>query len=405
MYGYITKSAVSTNLVRTAWAILVLSIVGWIGIHTKWEHNQQETQSEAHLIGRNAFPNLSFDNPVEFVQTGDNSARFFVVEQAGIIKVFSSNSSTSSSFLDISSRVRFGGEQGLLGLAFHPDFSKNGFFYVNYTAARPLRTIVSRFSISKTNPDQADADSEKVLLSFEQPYSNHNGGKIAFGPDGYLYIATGDGGSTGDPQNHSQNKSSLLGKMLRIDVNKTEGGNPYAIPADNPFVSESTTRPEIYAYGLRNPWRFSFDKSSGKLWVGDVGQNELEEVDIIEKGGNYGWRIKEADKCYQSRSNCIEKDLIKPVYQYSHSNGDISVTGGYVYRGNKLPDLQGKYIYADYASGRVWALTYEEGKPVQNKLLFKLSGTVSAFGEDAQHELYICDYANGKILSLTDMRK
>lgn len=405
-----TQPLMGATLRITAFALLAialgLTLGAWLASRTAVPAPARyEPKPETRFTTVDAFPNLSFDSPVEFTHAGDNSGRYFVLEQRGVIRMFRKEESRSTSFLDIASKVRSGGELGLLGLAFHPDFAKNGFFYVNYTVATPLRTIVSRFRVSKTNPDQADPDSEEVLLSFRQPYANHNGGKVAFGPDGYLYISTGDGGSAGDPQNNGQNKGSLLGKLLRIDVNKAANGLPYSIPEDNPFVKESTTRPEIFAYGLRNPWRFSFDKQTGRIWVGDVGQNALEEIDIVEKGGNYGWRVKEAGECYDPKNNCIEKGMTDPVFQYSHTSGDISVTGGYVYRGKKLPELQGKYIYADYASGRVWALAYENGKPAQNTLLFKLSGTISAFGEDEQQEIYLCAYSDGKILSLADARK
>ncbi len=398
-----------------SWKIIAFTLLA-VGIGLTigaWIAFRQQALAVAHtsykpatrLVAAEAFPQLSFESPVEFTHAGDNSGRFFVLEQAGVIKVFKKEANASANFLNISKKVKSGGELGLLGLAFDPNFSQNGYFYVNYNVDSPLRTIVSRFSVSKTNPNQADPDSEKILLTFRQPYANHNGGKLTFGPDGYLYTATGDGGSGGDPQNNGQNKASLLGKILRIDVTKTANGTPYSIPADNPFVGESTTRPEIYAYGLRNPWRFSFDKKTGQLWAGDVGQNELEEINVIVKGGNYGWRIKEAKECFDPKNNCVEKGLIDPVLQYSHANGNISVTGGYVYRGKNLPDLQGKYIYADYASGRVWALTYDGNKQIQNDLVLKHAGTISAFGEDEQQELYICAYSDGKILSLSDARK
>lgn len=357
-------------------------------------------EKPVRFVATEAFPNLSFESPVEFMHAGDGSNRLFVVEQPGLIRVFDKSTAKPTVFLDIAKNVEYGGEMGLLGLAFHPDFEKNGYFYVNYNRKNPLRTVISQFKVSKNSLNKVDPASEQVLLTFKQPYSNHNGGKLAFGPDGFLYIATGDGGSGGDPQNNGQNKATYLGKILRIDVNSTVGGLPYGIPKDNPFVNDGQAKAEIYAYGLRNPWRFSFDPQTKQLWAGDVGQNELEEINIITKGGNYGWRIKEADECFNPKRDCVEKGLIDPVLEYSHANGDVSVTGGAVYRGKKMPALQGKYIYADYASGRVWALTKDGTKPVKNELLFKHAGTISAFGEDADRELYFCDHANGKILSL-----
>ena len=411
-----TQPFVSLGLKNIMMALLAIVIGLMIGAWFAFQKNTKSSFVSAssptvQFTAIEAFPQLSFESPVELTHANDNSGRLFVLEQAGVIKVFKKKAQVNKAgiFLDINKTVKSGGEMGLLGLAFHPEYKKNGYFYVNYTVANPLRTVVSRFSVSKNNPDQADdqADpgSEQVLLTIRQPYSNHNGGKLAFGPDGYLYISIGDGGSAGDPQNNGQNKASLLGKILRIDVNKQSGGLPYGIPADNPFVSESTSRPEIYAYGLRNPWRFSFDKKTGQLWTGDVGQNDLEEINIIEKGGNYGWRIKEARKCYNPKTNCVEKGLIEPVFQYNHTNGDISITGGLIYRGKQLADLQGKYIYADYASGRVWALTYDSPQHVTNKVLINRAGSLSAFGEDEDQEIYICDHSGGKILSLAQVRK
>lgn len=349
-----------------------------------------------------AFPKLTFSSPVDFTHANDGTNRLFVVEQKGIIQVFENDANVDKKtvFLDISAKVASGGEMGLLGLTFHPNFKQNGYFYVNYTRSSPRRqTVVSRF---KANAQTADPNSEAILLTFDQPYSNHNGGQIAFGPDGFLYIATGDGGSGGDPQNYSQNRKSLLGKMLRIDVNTTEKGN-YGIPKDNPYVANTEGfNEEIYAYGLRNPWRFSFDSVTKNLWTGDVGQNAIEEIDIVEKGKNYGWRIKEGNNCYARMSECneIESSVTRPVWTYAQGNDGYSVTGGRVYRGKTLTDLVGKYIFGDYVSGKIWALTYDGKTVTKNDLLTNVS-TVSAFGEDTNGELYICDYSAGKIYVLT----
>ena len=296
-----------------------------------------------------AFPNLTFTNPLFLTSSDDGSNRIFVVEQAGIIKVFpnSPDASITKKFLNIIDRVASGGEMGLLGLAFHPDYETNGYFYVNYTADNPRRTIISRFQVS-SNPDSADKNSEFQILTFSQPYDNHNGGWIGFGPnDGYLYIATGDGGSSGDPQNYAQSINTLLGKILCIDIN---GGSPYAIPPTNPFVDSTNTqvKKEIYAWGLRNPWRCSFDQTTGRLWAGDVGQDNWEEVDIIENGKNYGWRCYEGNNPYNT-TGCNYPEYMVPVWEYSHSVG-FSITGGYIYRGPNLPELAGKYIYADYGT-------------------------------------------------------
>ncbi|WP_296704664.1 PQQ-dependent sugar dehydrogenase, partial [Algoriphagus sp.] len=273
-------------------------------INTACSQNEQENTPSltGEITVVEAFPKLSFTRPVDFQHAGDNSNRVFVVEQRGVISVFQNDLETTekTEFLKIENLVDdSGNEEGLLGLAFHPDYKSNGYFYVNYTATNPNRTVISRFSVSSSNPNQADGSSELVLLEFDQPFSNHNGGQISFGPDGYLYIAVGDGGSGGDPRGNGQNRKSLLGSILRIDIDRTEGSKNYAIPSDNPFANNNLGfKEEIYAYGLRNPWRFSFDSANGQLWVGDVGQNKYEEVDIIKKGGNYGWNSMEGFHCF-----------------------------------------------------------------------------------------------------------
>jgi glucose/arabinose dehydrogenase len=346
----------------------------------------------------NAFPALGFSRPVDLQNAGDGSDRLFVVEQAGRILVFENRTdvATSSVFLDIRERVNdAGNEEGLLGLVFHPDYENNGYFYVNYSASNPRRNVIARYSVSSSDPDVADKDSETVLLTFAQPYSNHNGGQLAFGPDGFLYIATGDGGSGGDPQNNAQNRSSLLGKILRIDVDNTAGDRAYAIPRDNPFAgNESGYAEEIYAYGLRNPWRFSFDPGTGRLWTGDVGQNLYEEVDIIENGKNYGWRIMEGFACYNPASGCDQTGLIKPIVEYGRDQG-ASITGGHVYRGAGVPELQGQYVYADFVTGRIWGLTYNGPGDIDNQLLLASSQNISSFGVDESGELYICSFGGG----------
>jgi len=351
----------------------------------------------------NAFPNLDFTRPVDLQHAGDGSNRLFVVEQVGRIEVFVNDASTSNRevFLDITDLVNdAGNEEGLLGLAFHPEYAENGFFYVNYTAADPRRTVIARYSVSAADENRADPASALILLTIAQPFSNHNGGQIAFGPDGYLYIATGDGGSGGDPQNNGQNRATLLGKLLRIDVDNTGGGREYAIPEDNPFVGNNEGwAEEIYAWGLRNPWRFSFDRESGRLWCADVGQNRAEEIDIIEKGKNYGWRIMEGFSCFNPSSGCDQTGLSLPVLEYGRSLGR-SVTGGFVYRGKHVPELEGKYIYADFVSGRIWGLTYRGPEDADNQLLLSSGQNISAFGIDESDELYICTFG-GSIFRFT----
>lgn len=349
-----------------------------------------------------AFPKLSFNRPVDLQHANDNSNRLFVVEQEGIISVFKNESTISSknTFLDIRDKVEdSGNEEGLLGLAFHPQCKTNGYFYVNYTAKDPDRTVISRFKIS-ANADAADPSSEEVILTFSQPYSNHNGGQISFGPDGYLYIGVGDGGSGGDPQGNGQNPKTLLASILRIDVNKQENGKKYAIPSDNPFVgNKSGYKAEIFAYGIRNPWRFSFDPVTKKLWTGDVGQNSYEEIDIIEKGGNYGWNTMEGKHCFEPKQNCNQQGLKLPVWEYPRSAG-VSITGGFVYRGPALPALKGKYIYADYGSGTIWALDASNLTNPVNIILTESKLNISSFGVDAKNELYICAF-DGKIYRIT----
>jgi glucose/arabinose dehydrogenase len=352
-----------------------------------------------------AFPNLRFINPVEIAIAPDNRNRLFVVQQDGQIEVFDNqaNVSTKSTFLNISSRLVSGGERGLLGLAFHPNYAVNGFFYVYYTRNNPrLESVISRFKVSQNNPNQADDTSEEILLTFSQPFANHNGGCIKFGKDAYLYIASGDGGSGGDPQNNAQNLGNLLGKILRIDVDNPQGQLKYGIPADNPFKNNPLgNREEIYAYGLRNTWKMNFDRQTETLWAADVGQNALEEIDIIEKGKNYGWRIREANNCYNPSDNCTNEGLTPPIYSYPQNNGDRSITGGYVYRGTARKAWQGKYLYGDYISGRIWLLTYENNQ-ASNQLLWDTDFLISSFGEDQSGELYVCVYSstNGRLLKI-----
>ena len=351
-----------------------------------------------------AFPDLTFTRPVDLQHAGDNSNRVFVVEQRGIISVFSNDSSVTdkSVFLDIESRVRdTGNEEGLLGLAFHPNYNNNGCFYVDYTASSPRRTVISRFKVSSTNPDSAVVDSEFVMLEINQPYSNHNGGQIAFGPDGFLYIAMGDGGSGGDPLNNGQDLTTLLGTILRIDVNSKQDTLNYSIPVDNPYVGNSSGfREEIFASGLRNPWRFSFDSVTGALWAGDVGQNLYEEIDIIESGKNYGWRIMEGFHCYFPPTGCDTIGLTMPIWEYDHGEGQ-SITGGYVYRGNQIPEIYGKYIYADYVSGKIWSISYDGVNPAVNNLIVDTNLLIASFGVDQNNELYICSF-DGKIYKFSN---
>ena len=338
--------------------------------------------------------------PILLTHAGDGSNRMFVPQQQGIIHVFKQDSKETSVFLDMSNKVAYidkENEEGLLGMAFHPKFKANGEFFVYYTTQEESHTtVVSRFKVSKENPNQADPASEEVLMSVNHPYWNHKGGTICFGPDGYLYIAIGDGGAGNDPHGNGQNLQTLLGKVLRIDVDHKDGKLEYAIPKDNPFIGrfankQLIARPEIYAYGIRNIWRMSFDRANGQLWAADVGQNLWEEINLITKGGNYGWNLRESKHEFAPNSTGSGPGLVDPIFEYTHDIGK-SITGGHVYRGKKFPGLVGHYLYADYVSGRLWALKYDEKKkavvanhpiPYEGAAL-----PVISFGEDEAGEVY-----------------
>lgn len=356
-----------------------------------------DTLAEMEL--NRVFQNLSFSKLLYLTHAGDGTERIFSVEKDGIIRVFPKdyNVDESAIYLNITSQVNSDpSEAGLLGLAFHPDYITNGKFYVSYNYGN-LYSRISEFSVS-SNPDSADISSERVIIEIQQPYGNHNGGQISFGPNGYLYIALGDGGSGGDPQGNGQNLQTLLGSILRIDIDHTDEGLQYSIPPDNPFIDNTQGwREEIWAYGLRNPWRFSFDRSEGTLWLADVGQGNWEEVNIIEKGWNYGWKIMEGLHCYSPSSNCDISGLTMPIVEYSHNEGQ-SITGGYVYRSSnsELSRLSGVYIYGDYVSQRIWGLKYENNTIIENKLIAESPSRIASFGEDEDGEVYVIGY-NGRI--------
>ena len=368
-----------------------------------------------------AFPNLRFEFPTEIQNANDGSNRLFVVEQPGKIKVFDNNSNTRSSqtFLNIENIVSFssGQEIGLLGLAFHPNYKNNGYFYVYHTRSSRVsgvrvEIVVARYKVSSNNPNRADSSSRLEIFSFDknQGESNHNGGKIAFGPDGYLYASIGDGGGAGDPRRNSQNLNNVFGSILRIDVD-LDGNNPvennpdrpngnYEIPSDNPRVGRSGLD-ELYAWGIRNTWKFSFDTETNRLWGADVGQRQLEEINLIRKGGNYGWNRFEGNQTFRSATSLVTSPDIKPVFNYNRNNGDKSITGGYVYRGSSRNSaIQGKYIFGDFVTGRVWALTYNsQNGNASRRLLFRTNGiSVSSFGLDESNELYFSGYGNSSQL-------
>ncbi len=383
---------------------LTLICLSLIYLLTGCSKTEKEVESIPDLSVQaiDAFPSLRFTSPIDIQHAGDGTDRLFVAEQAGVIRVFqnSAGSATATTFLDIRNKVISGGERGLLGFAFHPDFKTNGYVYVNYTRSNPLTSVIARYKANTPSTGQVDPSSEAILLTIGQPYDNHNGGSIQFGKDGFLYIATGDGGSGGDPQNYAQNRKSMLGKILRLDVNSNAKGN-YGIPADNPFVNGTEGyNPEIYAYGLRNPWKISFDTETNQLLAADVGQNKREEINLITKGGNYGWPVKEGTDCYRPSSNCNTTGLIEPIYDYLQSNGDRSITGGYVYHGTSIPGLHGKYIYGDYISGRIWTLSMNGTQAGSNAILLENAGLISTFGQDASGEVYFANYQSGKIMKL-----
>lgn len=339
-------------------------------------------------------------SPVSITHAGDS--RLFVVNQRGSVLVVDSEGNVNPvPYLDISSRVVYGGERGLLGIAFHPNYNSNGYFYVNYVGAGDS-THISRFSVSAANPDRAEPASELKLMTIYQPYSNHNGGDLHFGPDGYLYIGLGDGGSGGDPQNRAQNLMELLGKMLRIDVNQ---GNPYSIPTSNPFYGNLSARNEIWAYGLRNPWRFSFDRLTGDLWIGDVGQNAFEEINFQPAsstgGENYGWRCYEGNATYNTNGCNSPSNYTFPVYDYPHGT-ECSVTGGYVNRHSVSSPYYGRYFFADYCGDKIWTLHQVAGNWVVETFGEFPNNNFSAFGEDSDGRLYVADLSGGIVYRITD---
>ena len=336
----------------------------------------------------------SVEKPTSITHANDGSRRLFITEQAGRIVITRDNVQLKEPFLDIRGRVSCCGERGLLSVAFPSGFREKGYFFVNYTN-RSGDTVVARYRVTK-DPDRADAASEEVILTVKQPFANHNGGQLVFGPDGYLYFGMGDGGSAGDPYGNGQNRGTLLGKLLRIDVGSN--ARPYAVPTSNPFVGKKGARPEIWALGLRNPWRFSFDRKTGDLFIADVGQNKYEEVDVqpaSSKGGaNYGWNNMEGLHCFKSKT-CDTSGLVLPVVEYGHDSG-CSVTGGMVYRGRMFPSLDGIYFYGDYCSGRVWGMQ-RSGEQWLAKELMHTKLSISTFGEDEDGELYVADYDGGGI--------
>ena len=346
--------------------------------------------------------------PLLVTHAGDGSGRLFVVEKTGKVRIVKDGSLVAAPFVNLSSSVSTGSEQGLLGLAFHPSYKTNGKLYLSYTDVNG-NSVVREYRVMASNPDRVDGGSGRTLLRVRQPYANHNGGHIAFGPDGYLYIGLGDGGSAGDPGDRAQSKNVMLGKLLRIDVDKRTGSLPYGIPPTNPFVGRSGID-QIWAYGLRNPWRFSFDRVTGDLWIGDVGQNAWEEVDRAlavrgrnaGRGLNFGWRVMEGAHCYAPSTGCSRTAKTLPVTEYGHARGRCSITGGYVYRGSAYRDLVGAYLFADYCSGEVWYIDRGAVRGTTPTRALTTDALITSFGEDQAGELYLTDAASGTVYRVTD---
>jgi glucose/arabinose dehydrogenase len=358
------------------------------------------------LTAHAADPILQFERiaenlqgPVSITHAGDH--RLFITLQVGQVVIHDGTRVLPTPFLDIRALVQAGGERGLLSVAFHPDYAQNGFFFVNYTDTRG-DTVVARYRVSATDPNRADPNSARQILFIDQPYPNHNGGQLQFGPDGYLYIGMGDGGASGDPDNRAQNRAVLLGKMLRIDV---DSGNPYAIPPSNPFANGGAL-PEIWALGLRNPWRFTFDRATGDLWIADVGQGQWEEVNFQPAssigGENYGWDVLEGTHCFGA-VGCTRTGMVDPVIEYNHVDRACSVTGGYVYRGARSPRLHGLYFYGDYCNGKIWAARRNASGAWVSQQLADTEYLVSTFGEDANGEMYVADH-EGAVYRIVDVQ-
>lgn len=383
----------------------LLVVASVLGVSNAFVAHQQQQKAEGRTNGlasggtpltKQLIVSSGLDGPMLVTHAPNDSDRIFIVDQDGQILIHKFDSGTgvlTRPFLNIASRLVSGGERGLLGLAFHPNYASNGYFYVNYTDNSGGDTRIARYTVS-SDPDSAIFASEVVLIEIDQPFSNHNGGMIAFGDDGYLYVGMGDGGDGGDPQDHGQNPLSLLGKMLRLDVD-----NHPTAPPSNPYVGNPDTSQYIWAMGLRNPWRFSFDRETYDMYIADVGQGTWEEIDIEPTAStgkyNYGWDNREGKHCFEPMAGCITAGMTDPVHEYNHSGGNCSVSGGYVYRGCAIPDLQGAYFFGDYCSGKIWTFKYVGGivTALTERTTELMSATLSVvgFGEDVFGEIYICD--------------
>ena len=341
-----------------------------------------------------------FTSPLDLEQPNDQSGRLFVAEQGGKIRIIDSSGSVAPApFLDLTSRVTSGGEMGLLGLAFHPAYSQNGCFYVNYTTTRftgRLQTVIAEYRAQQPSSNAASTI-ENILFTVDQPANNHNGGGLAFGPDGMLYIGLGDGGGASDPFLNGQRINTRQGKLLRIAVSC---GSGYSVPADNPFASQPSPTNEIWALGLRNPWRFSFDPLTARLFLADVGQDRFEEVDLVTKGANLGWNTMEGNQCFSPPSGCNQSGLAMPIFTYDHAQNDQSIVGGFVYRGARIPQLAGTYVFGDFISGRIWGLAQDAQGNWTRTPLLQSGFNISSFGQDQAGEFYVVNYSGGAVLRL-----
>ena len=389
--------------------IALFAITLWVVLDASAAHSEGDA---ANFDLRLAASGLN--QPVYLTHAGDGSGRLFVVEKSGAIRIIKQGQLLAQPFLDISDHVGNDGEAGFLSVAFPPDYAASGYFFVYYNHIdknlRPPEaedngrndgydTVVARFRVT-ADPDRADKTSEEWVLTRNQPFTNHNGGLITFGPDGYLYIGLGDGGSAGDPDGNGQDLLVHLGKILRLD---TSSGSPYGVPDSNPFIARSSARPEIWAWGLRNPWRFSFDRQTGDLWIADVGQDSVEEVDFQpagSKGGqNYGWNVVEGSECFKPATGCDTTGMVLPIFEYSHNEG-CSITGGYVYRGRAYPALAGAYLFTDYCSGNLWVTRQVAPGEFETEQAGMFRRSVSSFGEDESGELYVTVDPAGAVFRL-----
>ena len=387
---------------RTIFVLFALLTVAALIVFYGWS---RPSKAPPEIRALRVFPYLKIPLPVVFTHAGDGTNRIFVGSQLGVIHVFPNDQSVknTSVFLDIQHKVVCLGEEGFLGLAFHPLYKTNGEFFVYYTTD-DHQSVISRFRVAGSDPNQADIDSEDEILRIQQPYSSHNGGTLAFGPDGFLYIGLGDGGNVEAAKPNAQDLSTLLGSILRIDVDRKGPGTNYAVPKDNPFVGQPDARPEIWAYGLRNVWRLAFDRQTGALWAGDVGQERFEEINIVVRGGNYGWHYREGKHPYVANGSPPPADLIEPIWEYDRDTGHC-IIGGYVYRGDKIPALRGTYLFADYIANKAWTLRYDI-KTHQVTHVGSIQHVnnmpIVTFGEDEAGEVYFTD-GFGKLYGLAEV--